>query len=79
MDLLEKLPELTDDALGNLRSNAARLQTSGTAAQRNDAALLLPAVEAELSARRQAKLLRRAPAGSTASRRSKSAAGGTAR
>jgi hypothetical protein len=62
MDLLEKLPELSDDALGNLRSNAVRLQASGTASQRNNAALLLPAVEAEITARRHAKAARRPPA-----------------
>ena len=55
MDLIEKLPELSDDALGNLRSNAKRLQQSGTPAQRSSAATLLPAVEAEIGARRLAK------------------------
>jgi hypothetical protein len=56
MDLLAKLPEMSDDALANLRSNAKRLQQSGTPAQRSDAAALLPAVEAEIGARRLAKL-----------------------
>jgi hypothetical protein len=59
MDWLSKLPEMSDDALANLRSNAERLQHSGTAAQRSDAAALLPAVEAEIGARRLAKV--RAP------------------
>jgi hypothetical protein len=59
MDLLTKLPEMSDDALANLRSNAKRLQQSGTPAQRSDAAALLPAVEAEIGARRLAKI--RAP------------------
>ena len=59
MDLLTKLPEMSDDALANLRSNAERLQHSGTAAQRSEAAALLPAVEAEIGARRLAKV--RAP------------------
>jgi hypothetical protein len=59
MDLLTKLPEMTDDALANLRKNAERLQHSGTAAQRSNAAALLPAVEAEIGARRLAKV--RAP------------------
>jgi len=63
MDLLTKLPEMSDDALANLRSNAKRLQQSGTPAQRSDAAALLPAVEAEIGARRLAKVkaIRTAP------------------
>src|SRR5580692_6861762 len=56
MDLLTKLPEMSDDALANLRTNAKRLQNSGTPAQRTDAAALLPAVEAEIGARRLAKV-----------------------
>jgi hypothetical protein len=56
MDLLAKLPEMSDDALANLRTNAKRLQQSGTAAQRSEAAALLPAVEAEIGARRLARL-----------------------
>jgi hypothetical protein len=56
MDLLAKLPDMSDDALANLRSNARRLQQSGTPAQRSDATALLPAVEAEIGARRLAKL-----------------------
>ena len=56
MDFLTKLPEMSDDALANLRTNAKRLQNSGTPAQRSDAAALLPAVEAEISARRLAKV-----------------------
>jgi hypothetical protein len=56
MDLLAKLPEMSDDALANLRTNAKRLQQSGTPAQRSDAAALLPAVEAEIGARRLAKV-----------------------
>jgi hypothetical protein len=56
MDLLTKLPEMSDDALANLRTNAKRLQQSGTPAQRSDAAALLPAVEAEIGARRLAKV-----------------------
>jgi len=56
MDMLTKLPEMSDDALANLRTNAKRLQNSGSPAQRNDAAALLPAVEAEIGARRLAKV-----------------------
>jgi hypothetical protein len=56
MDLLTKLPDMSDDALANLRNNAKRLQHSGTPAQQSDAAALLPAVEAEIGARRLAKI-----------------------
>jgi len=56
MDLITKLPEMSDDALTNLRTNAKRLQESGTPTQRSDAAALLPAVEAELGARRLARV-----------------------
>jgi hypothetical protein len=56
MDLLAKLPDMSDDSLANLRTNAKRLQLSGTAAQRTEAAALLPAVEAEIGARRLAKV-----------------------
>ena len=56
MDLVAKLPAMSDDALVNLRTNAKRLQQSGTPAQRSDAAALLPAVEAEIGARRLARV-----------------------
>ena len=56
MDLITKLPEMSDDALTNLRTNARRLQQSGTAAQQTDAAALLPALEAEMGARRLARV-----------------------
>jgi hypothetical protein len=56
MDLITKLPEMSDDALTNLRTNAKRLQQSGTPTQRTDATALLPAVEAEMGARRLARV-----------------------
>jgi hypothetical protein len=56
MDMITKLPGMSDDALANLRTNAKRLQQSGTVSQRTDAAALLPAVEAEIGARRLAKV-----------------------
>ncbi|MGH7031526.1 MAG: hypothetical protein ACREE9_08900 [Stellaceae bacterium] len=64
MDLMTKLPEMSDDALTNLRTNAKRLQHTGTPSQQSEAAVLLPAVEAELGARRLARLkaTRTAPA-----------------
>ncbi len=56
MDLITKLPEMSDDALTNLRTNAKRLQHSGTPNQRSEATILLPALEAELGARRLARV-----------------------
>jgi hypothetical protein len=56
MDMITKLPEMSDDALVNLRTNAKRLQQSGNPSQRSNAAVLLPAVEAEIGARRLAKV-----------------------
>jgi len=56
MDLITKLPEMSDDALTNLRTNARRLQQTGTPTQWTDAAALLPAVEAEMGARRLARV-----------------------
>jgi hypothetical protein len=56
MDMITKLPEMSDDALVNLRTNAKRLQESGNPGQRSSAAVLLPAVEAEIVARRLAKV-----------------------
>src|SRR6266404_8320820 len=56
MDMITKLPEMSDDALVNLRTNAKRLQESGNPSQKSNAAALLPAVEAEIGARRLAKV-----------------------
>jgi hypothetical protein len=55
MDLTARLPSMEDTALAVLRENAARLELSGTAAQKSAAAALLPAIEAELATRREAK------------------------
>lgn len=55
MDLISRLPSLEDSALAVLQENAVRLEQSGTAAQRSAAAALMPAIEAELEARRAAK------------------------
>ena len=62
MDILAKVPTMPDDALGNLHANAERLRRAGSQAQRSEAAALLPALEAELAARRAAKLGRAAQA-----------------
>ena len=56
MDVVERLPALADDALGNLLANAERLERAGSPAQRASAGTLLPAVKAELAKRRVAKL-----------------------
>jgi hypothetical protein len=56
MDLLVKLPSMEDAALTVLHGNAERLEQTGTSAQRTAAAALIPAIEAELAARRTAKL-----------------------
>ena len=56
MDLLAKLPSMEDAALTVLHGTAERLEQSGTSAQKTAAAALIPAIEAELAARRTAKL-----------------------
>lgn len=56
MDLTAKLPGMDETALSVLRANAERLQRTGTKAQKAAAEALMPALEAEISARRAAKL-----------------------
>lgn len=53
-----KLPEMEDTALVNLHENAERLERIGTKSQKAAAAALMPAIEAELATRREAKLAR---------------------
>ncbi|MGQ9370013.1 hypothetical protein [Azospirillum sp. ST 5-10] len=55
MTLLEKLPEMADDALQTLSANAERLAASGTPKQMKDAQAALPAIHAELATRRERK------------------------
>ena len=63
MPLLEKLPGMADAALGNLHANAVRLGgAAGSAAQRASAMELLPAIEAEMAARKVARRERQAEA-----------------
>jgi hypothetical protein len=80
MDITAKLPAMASDALANLHANAKRLGAEGTAAQRASATALLPAIEAELSARKAAaeeqKQARKAQA--AAKRRGAAAAAATA-
>lgn len=62
MNLVAKLPSLEDVGLAALHENAERLEQTGTPAQKSAASALLPAIEAELQARRAAKLARQAAA-----------------
>ncbi len=55
MQILAKLPSLDDAALAVLQDNAERLMQAGTKTQQADATALLPAIEAERTARREAK------------------------
>jgi hypothetical protein len=55
MSLVEKLPGMADAELNNLHANAVRLGQAGSAQQRASATAILPAIEAELSARKAAK------------------------
>ncbi len=56
LNMIEKLPELPDAELKNLLANAERLGLEGTDKQKASANSLLPAINAELSARKAAKL-----------------------
>ena len=56
VDMISKLPTLADDQLNTLRSNAERLEASGTPAQKKSATALLPALRAEIADRSAAKL-----------------------
>ena len=53
-----KLPEMEDAALAVLHENAERLERTGTKSQQAAATALMPAIEAELATRREAKLAR---------------------
>lgn len=53
-----KLPAMEDTALRVLHENAERLERTGTKTQKTAAAALMPAIEAELATRREAKLAR---------------------
>ncbi|MBL8548497.1 MAG: hypothetical protein JNJ73_00825 [Hyphomonadaceae bacterium] len=69
MSLQERIPELTDVELANLRANATRLETAGTPRQQTDAAALLPLVDAELARRREAASARKAAVARAAPRK----------
>jgi hypothetical protein len=56
MSLIEKLPGMTDDDVGNLLANARRLAETGSDKQRTAAAEILPALEAAAEGRHAARL-----------------------
>lgn len=58
VDMLPKLSAMDDAGLNNLLANAHRLAASDVEAQRKAVAALLPALEAEIAARKVAKLER---------------------
>lgn len=58
MSLLERIPTLSDEEVANLLANARRLVETGNDAQRVAAEGLLPALEEEDGARRQARVER---------------------
>jgi len=51
VDLADRVPAMTDDALKNLHANAVRLAQGGNERQRASAAALLPLIESELATR----------------------------
>jgi hypothetical protein len=51
VDLHDRVPGMTDDALNNLHANATRLAQSGNERQRASAGALMPAIESELALR----------------------------
>jgi hypothetical protein len=55
LQIIDKLPQLDDAALAVLQGNAERLLRVGTKTQQADATAVLPAIEAERAARRDAK------------------------
>ncbi|MHB1218532.1 MAG: hypothetical protein ACYC1L_10090 [Alphaproteobacteria bacterium] len=60
MSLIEKLPAMTDIELATLKANADALAASGSDKQKNAAAALMPALEAELGVRRERAAAERA-------------------
>ncbi len=56
MTLLDRIPTLSDEEVVNLLANARRLSEGGDVKQQAAAAELLPRLEEEAEARRQARL-----------------------
>ena len=58
MNLLERIPGLSDEEVVNLLANARRLSEQGDDKQKAAAAEILPSLETEAEQRRQARLER---------------------
>jgi hypothetical protein len=58
MSLMDRIPTLSDEEVMNFLANARRLSEQGDEKQQAAAAELLPALEAEDEARREARLER---------------------
>ncbi len=52
MSITDMIPNLDDAALLNLRVNATRLEATGVGARQQEAAMLLPLIDAELATRK---------------------------
>lgn len=55
MSIADMIPTLDDSALANLRANALRLEAGGKGPRQQEAAELLPLIDAELTHRQAAK------------------------
>ena len=55
MSLLERVPMMSDEEVGNLLTNARRLAEVGNEVQQAAAAQLLPALEIEAESRKMAR------------------------
>ena len=71
MSIADRLPDLADEQLVNLRANTTRLSSAGTERQRAEAETLLPLLDAEI-ADRKSKL----PPPKTSVRKPRAAAAG---
>ena len=64
IDIGEQVPSMTDAQLKIMKENVIRLQTTGSDKQKNEAARLLPLIEAEMAGRKPpvVEKAKRAPA-----------------
>ncbi len=62
MNMIDRIPEMTDQELSTLHVNAQRLETSGAPAQQKAASEMMPAITAELTQREASKPAKKAPA-----------------
>ncbi len=70
MPIEDRIPDLSDKDLANLLANARRLSEAGEGRRKDDAARLVPLIEAELD-QRKARAPARAPRKTPAPRRTK--------